>query len=25
LEIMIPLHKNEGDTVLLNTLTGETN
>lgn len=25
LEIMIPLHKNEGDTVTLNTLTGETN
>lgn len=23
LEIMIPLHKNEGDTILLNTLTGE--
>lgn len=25
MEIMIPLHKNEGDTVTLNTLTGETN
>lgn len=25
LEIMIPLYKNEGDTVTLNTLTGETN
>ena len=25
LEIMIPLHKNEGDMVTLNTLTGETN
>jgi elongation factor P len=23
LEIMIPLHKNEGDTVTINTLTGE--
>ncbi len=23
LEVMIPLHKNEGDTILLNTLTGE--
>jgi len=25
MEVMIPLHKNEGDTVTLNTLTGETN
>lgn len=25
MEIMIPLHKNEGDTITLNTLTGETN
>lgn len=25
LEIMVPLHKNEGDTVTLNTLTGEAN
>jgi elongation factor P len=25
MEIMIPLHKNEGDIVTLNTLTGETN
>ena len=25
MEIMIPLHKNEGDTVTINTLTGETN
>jgi elongation factor P len=24
LEIQVPLHKNEGDTVILNTLTGET-
>jgi len=25
MEIMVPLHKNEGDTVTINTLTGETN
>ncbi|HBB03458.1 TPA: hypothetical protein DCZ39_00945 [Patescibacteria group bacterium] len=24
MEIMIPLHKNEGDTITLNTVTGET-